>query len=146
MYGWAERGRQLVVPWSGRDVRYSVTCCSDLTNPQGFVVSEPREDSNTALDFCAYVIQLIEDGTLVAGDYFVVDNASIHNASDMLPILDELFDALDMRLIFLPTYSPELNPVEMIFGKAKSWLRNQRCDGPSGSSCCVPSPLSIART
>ena len=122
----AERGRQLIVPWSLSDVSYSVTCCTDLTNPMGFVMSTPRTESNTALDFLEFVIELVQNGTLVAGDFFIVDNASIHGAAEIMPALNGLLDAAHVRLVFLPSYSPELNPTECIFGKAKTWLRNHR--------------------
>jgi hypothetical protein len=80
-------------------VRYSVTCCTDLNNPDGFVLSPPRRESNTARDFLEYVISLVEFGTLSAGDFFFVDNASIHSAEEILPVLSELLDAVHVRLI-----------------------------------------------
>jgi transposase len=130
LLGISESGRQIIVPWSDRDVRYSVTCCTDLSNADGFVLSPPRRDSNTARDFLEYVITLVEFGTLSAGDFLFVDNASIHYAEEIRPVLVELLEAVQVRLIFLPTYSPELNPVECVFGEAKRWLRYRRGTGP----------------
>ena len=51
----------------------------------------------------------------------VVDNCQIH---------DDDFIALIRRsgavVIFLPAYSPDLNPVELIFRSAKKWLKRNR--------------------
>lgn len=53
----------------------------------------------------------------------VVDNASIHK----VPGIRELVEASGTRLIYLPTYSPDLNPIELAFSTIKAWLRSH-CD------------------
>ena len=52
----------------------------------------------------------------------VVDNASIHK----VPGIRELVEASGARLIYLPTYSPDLNPIELAFSTIKGWLRSHR--------------------
>jgi hypothetical protein len=46
-----------------------------------------------------------------------MDNAPIHVADDMLRVLETILDLADVRLFFLPKYSPELNPCEMVFAQ-----------------------------
>ncbi|KXJ24533.1 hypothetical protein AC249_AIPGENE9625 [Exaiptasia diaphana] len=54
--------------------------------------------------------------------YVVMDNASIHNEQDIINILTPI----NSTLVKLPTYSPDLNPVEMVNGVAKVFCkRNQ---------------------
>jgi transposase len=58
--------------------------------------------------------------TLKCGDIVVMDNNSIHK-------LDEIADALEAAgawVLFLPTYSPDLNPIELCWSKVKSRLRS----------------------
>lgn len=62
-------------------------------------------------------------GKLKDGDYLIVDNASVHVGSDAFPWLTRLLDVAGVRLIFLPKYSPELNPCEGVFALVKSHLR-----------------------
>jgi transposase len=109
---------------------YSVTLVTDLTHPLGFVVSDLRIGSNTAFDFLEWVVSLFEARVIVAGDYFVLDNARIHTAEAIAPALDALFTAFGARLIFMPKYSPELNPCEMVFGQVKRHLRHWRLGQP----------------
>ena len=53
----------------------------------------------------------------------VIDNASIHKVAG----IRELIKECGMRLMFLPAYSPDLNPIELAFSSIKAWLR-EKCD------------------
>lgn len=52
----------------------------------------------------------------------VVDNASIHKVAG----IRELVEGHGMRLMFLPSYSPDLNPIELAFSSIKAWLHANR--------------------
>jgi transposase len=65
---------------------------------------------------------------LVRGDYFILDNASVHNAVETQDLLDNALSNAGVRLIFLPTYSPELNPAELVFAMVKNHIRQHRAD------------------
>lgn len=93
------------------------------------VVSNPRVASNTAEDFLQWVESLIATGHLVAGDIFICDNASVHLAVEIQDRLDAALDEAGVTLYFLPTYSPELNPCELVFAQLKQWIRRNRGDG-----------------
>ncbi|KXJ26867.1 hypothetical protein AC249_AIPGENE16399 [Exaiptasia diaphana] len=54
-----------------------------------------------------------------AGSYIVMDNASIHNEADLV----RLFAPHNIRLVKLPTYSYDLNPIEMVNGLAKTFSK-----------------------
>lgn len=56
---------------------------------------------------------------LKRGDVVIMDNASIHKFSfDM-----KKFKRRGIRILYLPPYSPELNPIEKMWSKMKSLLR-----------------------
>ena len=94
-----------------------------LSLASGFVYSHPREDSNSSLDFLAFIVDLIIAGHIRAGDIVILDNASVHWSADNEDALMFLFNTAGARLVFLPPYSPELNPAELLFNMAKSWLK-----------------------
>jgi transposase len=69
--------------------------------------------------FLAYV----QDGLLPAlqsGDVVVMDNLPGHR----LPRVRELIESTGAKLLYLPPYSPDFNPIEMIWSKVKRLLRS----------------------
>jgi len=68
--------------------------------------------------FLDYVEQVLVP-TLTHGDIVVMDNLSSHKK----PAVREAIEAAGAALRFLPPYSPDLNPIEMLFAKLKAMLR-----------------------
>jgi transposase len=61
--------------------------------------------------------------TLKPGDVVVMDNLSSHQRQRTR----ELIRRRDAELLYLPPYSPDLNPIENIFAKIKQCLRSLAC-------------------
>ena len=57
--------------------------------------------------------------TLGPGDVVVLDNLPAHKVAG----LAELIEVRGARLLYLPPYSPDFNPIELAFSKLKTWLR-----------------------
>jgi transposase len=68
--------------------------------------------------FTQYVRQFLAP-ELKPGDFVVMDNLSSHKNIDV----EAAIAARGARLLFLPPYSPDLNPIEMAFAKLKTMLR-----------------------
>jgi transposase len=68
--------------------------------------------------FLCYVEQVLVP-TLQAGDIVVMDNLSSHKK----PAVRQAIEATGATLLFLPAYSPDLNPIEQVFAKLKALLR-----------------------
>jgi transposase len=72
--------------------------------------------------FEAFVEQVLVD-QLKPGDVVIMDNLSSHKRAR----IRELIEARQAELMYLPPYSPDLNPIEMIFSKIKQLLRALAC-------------------
>jgi transposase len=59
---------------------------------------------------------------LRAGDVVVLDNLSAHKTE----AAREVIEAAGATLLFLPPYSPDLNPIELAWAKIKSVIRGLR--------------------
>ena len=86
--------------------------CGALTAP--FVIDAPIDRRI----FETYVeTQLVP--TLEKGDIVIMDNLPAHKS----PIAEKAILDRGAQVLFLPPYSPDLNPIEMAFSKLKAHLR-----------------------
>jgi len=68
--------------------------------------------------FLAYVEQILVP-SLEPSDIVVLDNLSAHK----VPGVRQAIEAAGARLLYLPPYSPDFNPIEQLFAKLKALLR-----------------------
>lgn len=68
--------------------------------------------------FLAYVQHVLAP-TLKPGDVVIMDNLAAHKSTH----IKDAIEAVGARLLFLPPYSPDLNPIENAFAKLKALLR-----------------------
>jgi transposase len=68
--------------------------------------------------FRAYVEQILAP-TLKKGEILFLDNAPIHKVAGVR----EAVERRGAKLVYLPAYSPDFNPIEQMFSKLKSVLR-----------------------
>ena len=68
--------------------------------------------------FLVYVERVLVP-TLKPGDIVILDNLGSHKGK----AVRDAVRAAGARLIFLPKYSPDLNPIEQVFAKLKTLLR-----------------------
>ena len=71
--------------------------------------------------FLAYVREFLCP-TLQPGDIVILDNLSSHKVSGV----EEAIRATGATLLYLPPYSPDLNPIEKAWAKIKQYLRSTR--------------------
>ena len=60
--------------------------------------------------------------SLRPGQLVVLDNLSVHKAARARQLIEDA----GCSLLFLPTYSPDFNPIEQAFAKGKQFLRRCR--------------------
>ena len=68
--------------------------------------------------FQQYVVNVLVP-TLAPGDIVVLDNLGSHKGA----AVRDAIHAAGARLVFLPPYSPDLNPIEQVFAKLKHMMR-----------------------
>ena len=68
--------------------------------------------------FKAYISECLVP-TLHEGDIVIMDNLSSHKVKGVV----EAIIAAGANVVYLPPYSPDLNPIEMMWSKIKAYLR-----------------------
>jgi transposase len=71
--------------------------------------------------FLAYVEQFLVP-SLKPGDIVILDNLPTHKVAGVR----ELIENAGAKLVYLPPYSPDLNPIEQVFSKLKALLRKAK--------------------
>lgn len=59
---------------------------------------------------------------LSGGKVLIMDNLRVHHAA----VVMEFLEKHQIKFLFLPPYSPELNPIEEAFSKTKHFVRKQK--------------------
>jgi transposase len=72
----------------------------------------------TGAAFRAYIEQMLAP-TLAPGDVVVLDNLAAHKVGG----IQEAITKAGASILYLPPYSPDLNPIEQVFAKLKALLR-----------------------
>ena len=60
--------------------------------------------------------------TLTENDIIIMDNMRTHHAT----AVTELAERLNIHILYLPPYSPDMNPIEKMWSKIKSILRKTK--------------------
>ena len=122
-YGWQRRGETRRLPTT-QSRRLNVLGFMSLSNDSFFHIVEGRVDSPAAIAaFDAFAARYAPTFEQTQKPCFVIlDNAPIHTSKAFLAKRDDWMLA-GICLHFLPTYSPELNPIEILWRKIKyEWL------------------------
>jgi transposase len=115
-YGWGPRSERLVdtAPQGHWRTTTFVAGLRGTGIVAPFVVDGPM----TGPIFRIYVEEVLAP-TLGAGDVVVMDNLPAHKVKGVR----EAIHAVEAGLLYLPPYSPDLNPIEQLFAKLKTLLR-----------------------
>jgi transposase len=100
------------------DVRYERTTILSSIRATGDMVPLIFRGALNGELFKTYISQCLAP-TLNKGDIVIMDNLTSHKVKKVIdPII-----AAGASVIYLPQYSPDLNPIEMMWSKIKSYLR-----------------------
>jgi transposase len=116
--GWGKKGEKLIGKKSGKYYQRT-NIVAGLVNNKSIAPMIFNGSCNTEL-FEAWVAQfLIKE--LVPGQFVVMDNASFHKSQKT----KELIESVGCKVIFLPPYSPDLNPIEKFWANMKRWIKDK---------------------
>ena len=121
-YAWSRRGeRASRHEFQFRGTKYTILPALSL---DGILHLEVVENAVTGDVFRRFLEGLLPHMNKwpLPNSVLVIDNASIHKVAG----IRELVEEHGMRLMFLPSYSPDLNPIELSFSSIKAWLRKNR--------------------
>jgi transposase len=114
--GRAARGKRCVAPIPHG--HWQTTTFVGALRATGMTAPMVLDGAMDGAAFELYVTEILVP-TLSCGDIVVMDNLPAHKRSQIRVAIE----AVGARLMYLPPYSPDLNPIEMAFAKLKAALR-----------------------
>lgn len=120
-YQWSEQGHQpKVVQKQRQRERCSLFGCVE---PQSGRVITGHAQRGNASSFFSFLLK-VASAYGHQKVYMVLDNASFHHARRLQPVLERYSHRLE--LVFLPAYSPDLNPMERIWWYMRKKITHNR--------------------
>jgi transposase len=115
-YGWGDSSSRVIgqVPFG----HWRTTTFVAGLRSTGLIAPLVLDGPMSSESFLAYVKQFLIP-TLKRGDLVVLDNLSSHKQAE----IQETILSVGADLVYLPPYSPDLNPIEKLFAKFKALLR-----------------------
>jgi transposase len=99
----------------------NVTLISSITLEEGMGPSMSIEGSSDTESFGLYMRDILAP-RLKAGQIVLMDNLSVHKGK----WVRELIEEKGCQLWLLPSYSPDMNPIEEAFSKVKNLIRKAK--------------------
>lgn len=115
--GRAPRGERLVSPVPYGHWHTTTFLCG--LRQDGLVAPLVLDGAINGEAFLAYIEQMLCP-TLRVGDIVICDNLSSHKVNGV----QQAIETCGASLLYLPPYSPDLNPIELAFSKLKRLLRS----------------------
>ena len=117
-YGFSKVGERLLSEKSGnrKDKRISVIAVRNSNH--NLLHSFYFKGSTNKEVFKTYLTEVLLPN-LPKYSYLIMDNAAFHKGEE----IEQIIRLADINLIYLPTYSPDLNPIEKKWAQVKSYYR-----------------------
>lgn len=115
-YGWSARGERLVD--AAPQGHWRTTTFVAGLRSGGIIAPFVLDGPMTGEAFLAYVEQFLAPA-LSPGDIVVMDNLGAHKVTGVAKAVA----VVGASILYLPPYSPDLNPIEQMFAKLKALLR-----------------------
>lgn len=114
-YGWSKAGQQAVMTGTRYGKRLSMVGAIAVDGPRGHMLYEGTMDGDRMVEFVMTKL----GPNLHSGDILVMDGASVHKTAKV----KEAVESFGAKILILPPYSPELNPIEHAWSTVKAFIR-----------------------
>jgi len=120
-YKWAEKGKQPEINQK-QHKRERKTLFGSIEPETGIVITAKADKGNTVtfFSFLLLVAKAYHDRKIV----MVLDNVPYHHARRLKPVLERYKHRIE--LVYLPPYSPDLNPIERVWWYMRKKITHNR--------------------
>ncbi len=122
-YSWSEKGKQpMIKTIQAKRERFTLF---GAVNPQSGEVIIKKTEKGNAKNFKKFIKKILkyytDENTKI---WMILDNVPYHHARILRPYLNEIKNRFE--LIYLPPYSPDLNPMERVWWYMRKKITHNR--------------------
>jgi transposase len=134
LFGWAPRGKRSrgSVP---RNYGKNLSVCAAISL-EGITAAMTLDGAIDGVAFEYYVERILVP-TLRPRQLVILDNLAVHKQA----AVREAIEAVGARVLFLPSYSPDFNPIEMVISVIKQRLRRVQAGTREQLDAALPAAL-----
>ena len=121
-YGWKKKGQRLYDNKSGNRKNKRITVISAYSNQTKDLIAPIYFEGNTDTKIFNQWIQEFLITELKPNQTLILDNATFHKSSKTR----ELIESANCKLLYLPPYSPDFNPIEQKWSHVKNQVKKIR--------------------
>ena len=120
-YGWIFKGEDHVLPTTGQKTRMNITGALNLETAHVFHQSYDKISGESFVDFLKKLQLAYPNSPRI---HFIVDQGSCHTSKEVKAFLEDKH--VRIKLHYLPSYSPNLNPIERLWKIMHEHVSNNR--------------------
>ena len=114
-------GKARVYDYVPLNIPKNTTLLSSIRLEGGVMIHKEISGALNGTIFLEYIRNDLAP-TLKQGDIVIMDNLRVHKVAGVRQAIEEKGAAV----LYLPPYSPDMNPIEMLWSKIKAFLRKQK--------------------
>lgn len=118
MHGFEKIGKRIIAEKSGNRKGKRISVIAVRNHMHQLLHSFYFKGSTNKEVFKTYLTEVLLPN-LAKDSYLIMDNAAFHKGEE----IENLIKSAKINLIYLPTYSPDLNPIEKKWAQVKSYYR-----------------------
>ena len=111
---WGKQGETPIISGNGKKEKINVIGAIDQNGQTHFMTYDCNTDTSVVISFIDMLAKKYKEKI-----YIILDNAIYHKSKELLAHIEKYHKGW-LELVYLPPYSPELNPAELIWAHLKS--------------------------
>ena len=118
-YGWIKKGKEKQIKATGSRTRVNITGAVNIESREVVTSNYEKINSESTIDFFKKVrLKYAETKTI----HIILDQAAYHKSKQV----KEYIEKVNIKLHYLPPYSPNLNPIERLWKIMNEYARNNK--------------------
>jgi transposase len=115
-HGWCKKNKKLLVHIKNNELPKNHSLIMAISNKEVLKYELHKQQAINTKIYYSFLKDLL---TNVKNKYILMDNVSFHKSNS----IKDLISNTDNKILFIPPYSPDFNPIEEVFAEMKAYIR-----------------------